>query len=61
MDEKIEALAAIIRGGIRVSSRRICAGEECDGKHAGWEDCVMFRRWVAMAETKLREFGLKER
>jgi hypothetical protein len=58
MDAQTRELANIIRGGIRVAGRRICADEECDGKHPGWEDCVMFRRWVEMAEKKLKEFGL---
>ena len=60
MDEKVEALAAIIRGGIRVMGRRICPDKECDCKHPGWTDCVMFRRWVELAEAKLKELGLKE-
>jgi hypothetical protein len=58
MDAQTRELANIIRGGIRVAGRRICADEECDGKHPGWADCVMFRRWVEMAEKKLKEFGL---
>jgi hypothetical protein len=58
MDVQTRELANIIRGGIRVAGRRICADEQCDGKHPGWEDCVMFRRWVEMAEKKLKDFGL---
>jgi len=60
MDEKVEALAAIIRGGIRVMGRRICPDKECDCKHPGWTDCVMFRRWVELAEAKLKELGLEK-
>ena len=58
MDVQTRELAKIIRGGIAVAGRRICADETCDGKHPGWEDCVMFRRWVEMAEKKLKDFGL---
>ena len=43
----------LINGAIRVMGRRICADDECDGKHPGWDDCVMFRRWIGMANKVL--------
>ena len=52
---EIRLLRAALRGCRWVMGRKICGDEECDCKHGGWEDCVMFRKADEKAIEALRE------